>query len=308
MAKPDFPKTLPEFVRLFPNDEACWKYLVASRWPDGVTCAEGAPAWLNERRKLFECKDGHQFSVTAGTVMHRTKLPLHVWFWAAYLVTTNKVGMSAKQFAQQLDLRYETAYMLLQKLRAGMVNPERGLIGGAGKTVEMDEAFISGGRESEGHKDYLQPLLAAVEVRGATAGRLRMQIAPNKNTQEILAFLRSSVAPETLVISDGNPAYKRITHFGYHHAVEEADVDYVLPVIHRVFSNLKAWLLGTHHGAVSHKHLQAYINEFTFRFNRRNTPMAAFQTVLGIGTHVEGPTYEGIYEGTWTHKNPPRRK
>ena len=306
MPRPDFPKTLPEFVKRFPDDEACWDYLVQSRWPDGAVCPDGHPGWLNEKRKIFECPNGHQWSVTSGTVMHRTKLPLHVWFWAAYLVTTNKVGMSAKQFAGQLDLHYETAYMLLQKLRAGMVNPERGLIGGAGKTVEMDEAFITGGRAAEGHKDYLQPLLAAVEVKGATAGRLRMQIAPNKNTREILAFLRSTVETETLVVTDGNPAYDRITHFGYYHAVEEQDVEYRLPVIHRVFSNLKAWLLGTHHGAVSHKHLQAYVNEFTFRFNRRKTPMAAFQTVLGIGTHVEGPTYEGIYEGTWHHKNPKR--
>ena len=306
MPRPDFPKTLPEFVRRFPDDEACWNYLVQSRWPEGVTCEDGEPAWLNDRRKLFECPSGHQFSVTSGTIMHRTKLPLHVWFWAAYLVTTNKVGMSAKAFAAQLDLHYETAYMLLQKLRAGMVNPERGLIGGPGKTVEMDEAFISGGRAAEGKKDTLQTLLAAVEVKGETAGRLRMQIAPNKNAKEILAFARMTVQPETLVMTDGNPAYERLADYGYYHAVAETDADYRLPVIHRVFSNLKAWLLGTHHGAVSHKHLQAYINEFVFRFNRRNTPMAAFQTVLGIGTHVEGPTYEGIYEGTWTHKNPKR--
>jgi transposase-like protein len=212
-----------------------------------------------------------------------------------------------KQFAKQLGLHYETAYMLLQKLRAGMVNPERGVIGGKGKTIEMDEAFISGGRKKEGHKDVLQTLLAAVEVKGKTAGRLRMQVSPQKSTKEILAFLRASVDTETMVITDGNTAYDRITHFGYFHAVEEEDVAYRLPVIHRVFSNLKTWLLGTHHGAVSHKHLQAYVNEFVFRFNRRNTPMAAFQTVLGIGTHVPGPTYDDLYSGAWHHPNRPRR-
>jgi transposase-like protein len=238
--------------------------------------------------------------------MHKTRVPLTTWFWGAYLVTTHTPGISAKQFAKQLGLtRYETAYMLLQKLRAGMVNPERGLIGGPGRTIEMDEAFVGGGRVAEGKKDVLQTILAAVEVKGDRAGRLRMAISPQKNTREILAFLRKNVETETTVMTDGNPAYERIPHWGYYHAVEETDVSYRLPVIHRVFSNLKAWLLGTHHGAVSHKHLQAYLNEFVFRFNRRNVPMAAFQTVLGLGSHLLGPTYEGIYEGTWTHPNRP---
>ena len=94
-------------------------------------------------------------------------------------------------------------------------------------------------------------------------------------------------------------------HWGWHHAVEEEDVSYRLTVIHRVFSNLKTWLLGTHHGAVSHKHLQAYLNEFVFRFNRRNTPMAAFQTALGLGSHLPAPTYDDLYSGAWVHPNRP---
>ena len=305
MTRPDFPKTFPEFVLCFPNEGACWDYLVQSRWPDGFVCPDGHRGGFIQTRKLFQCPDGKQWSATSGTILHRTKVPLTIWFWGAYLVTTDKRGMSAKGFQRQLGMsRYETAYMVLQKLRAGMVNPERGVIGGAGHTVEMDEAFITGGRKAEGHKGVLQPLLAAVEVKGKTAGRLRMAISPNKNTKEILAFLRQAVAPETMVITDGNPAYERITHFGYHHAVEEEDVEYRLPVIHRVFSNFKTWLLGTHHGAVSHKHLQAYVNEYVFRFNRRNTPMAAFQTVLGIGSHVSGPTYDDLYSGEWVHPNP----
>jgi transposase-like protein len=310
MPRPDFPKTFPQFVLQFQNDEMCREYLVQSRWPDGVVCPrDGLPGWYSAARKVYSCANDHQWTATSGTIMHKTYVPLTIWFWGAYLVTTDKRGMSAKGFQKQLGLsRYETAYMVLQKLRAGMVNPERGLIGGPGRTVEMDEAFISGGRKAEGHKGVLQTLLAAVEVRGQTAGRLRMQISPAKDTEQILAFLRKSVEKETSVITDGNPAYKRITSFGYHHAVEEQDVDYVLPVIHRVFSNLKTWLMGTHHGAVSHKHLQAYVNEYVFRFNRRNTPMAAFQTVLGIGSHVPGPTYDDLYSGDWVHPNKPRSR
>ena len=284
----------------FSDETKAREFLEASRWPDGAVCPDGHPGWLNEKRKIFECPNGHQWSVTSGTVMHRTKLPLHIWFWAAYLVTTNTPGMSAKGFAKQLDLHYETAYMLLQKLRAAMVNPERGMIGGA---VEMDEAFVSGGRSAESAKGVLAVVLAAVEVKKDNrAGRVRLQVSPSNRTQDLVKFLRANVEEGSTVITDGNTAYKRIEGFGYSHVVEEMDVDYRLPHIHRVFSNLKAWLIGTHHG-VSHKHLQAYLNEFAFRFNRRKVPMAAFQTVLGLGTKVQGPTYEGIFKGGYVHPN-----
>lgn len=307
MPRPDFPKTFPEFVLRFPDDNACWDYLVQSRWPEGFVCPDGHKGGFIRTRKLFQCADGKQWSATSGTIMHRTKIPLTVWFWGAYLVTTDKRGMSAMQFARQLDLHYETGYMLLQKLRAGMVNPERGKIGGPGKMVEVDEAFIGGGRKAEGRKDQLTPLLAAVEVKGETAGRLRMQVAPTKGTADVVPFIRDYVERETTVLTDGNPAYRKIEKLGFYHSVEEVDVEYRLPVIHRVFSNFRAWWLGTHHGAISHKHLQAYVNEYVFRFNRRNTPMAAFQTVLGIGTHVPGPTYDDLYSGTWHHPNRGRR-
>jgi transposase-like protein len=310
MTRPDFPKTFPEFVLRFQTDEKCREYLVASRWPDGVvTCPEcGEPGWYTARYEVYECRNGHQWSATSGTIMHGTRTPLTIWFWGAYLVTTDKRGMSAKGFQRQLGLsRYETAYMILQKLRAGMVNPERGKIGGAGKTVEVDEAFIGGGRKAEGRKDVLTPLLAAVEVKGETAGRLRMKVTPTKSTADVVPFVRDYVERETTILTDGNPAYNKLEKLGYYHAVEEMDVEYRLPVVHRVFSNFRAWWLGTHHGAVSHKHLQAYVNEYVFRFNRRNTPMAAFQTVLGIGSHVPGPTYDDLYSGEWVHPNRPRR-
>ena len=309
MPRPDFPKTFLEFVRRFPDDDACWKYLVDSRWPEGVTCPDGHEAGFIHTRKLFQCSNGHQFSVTSGTIMHRSRLPLRVWFWGAYLMTTHTPGLSAVQFARQLDLNPEPAYMLLQKLRAAMVNPERGKIGGASATVEADEAFLAGGHEVEGRKGVLQTILAAVEVkRDNQAGRMRMQIWPTKNARDILRFLKRTVEEGTTVITDGSPSYKDIDLHGYRHAVEEEDVEYGLPHVHTVFSNFKSWWLGTHHGAIMHKHLQAYLNEYTFRFNRRHNPMAAFQTVLGIGTQVRGPTQDEIYSGAWSHPNPRRRR
>lgn len=304
MPRPDFPKNFPEFVRWFPDDEACWQYLVETRWPDGVTCEDGHQAWLYEARKRFVCADGLQFSVTSGTIMHRSKLPLHVWLWGAYLVTSNTPGMSATQFARQLDVNLEAAFMLLHKLRAAMVEPDRVKLKGL---VEMDEAFISGGREREGKKDALQTIIGAVEVKANNrAGRLRLRLANSKGIRDVVKFARDYITEGATVMTDGNTAYKSLEP-EWRHEVEEADVEQVLPHIHRVFSNLKTWILGTHHGAIMHKHLQAYLNEFVFRFNRRDNPMAAFQTVLGIGSAVRGPTYAGIESGDWAHPNPKRR-
>jgi transposase-like protein len=303
MPRPDFPRTFPEFAERFPNEKACWDYLVESRWPDGLQCPGGHPATLLSTRPVFQCVNGHQWSATSGTIMHDTKLPLKVWFWAAHFVTTQTPGMSAKQLARQLDLNYEPAYMMLQKLRAGMVNPAREKLRGP---VQVDEAFITGGREAEGMKGVLQPVIAALEVKdGKKVGRLRLRAIPNTKNRALLRFILDHVERGALIRTDGKPGYRQIERHGYEHAAEEGDVGYPLPHIHRVFSNLKTWILGTHHGAIMHKHLQAYLNEFAFRFNRRKTPMAAFQTVLGIGTHVQGPTYEGIYHGVgWHHPNP----
>jgi transposase-like protein len=239
--------------------------------------------------------------------MHRTKIPLCTWFWAAYLVTTNTPGMSAWQLARQLNLRYETAYMMLQKLRAGMVNPERGRLRGA---VEVDEAYIGGHQAGPGGRGARGKALivGAVEVRnGKRAGRVRLQKIPYASAEHLLRFIQGNVEPGSTVLTDRWKGYLPLAGIlSYRHrpvkgktAIRVAEK---LPHIHRTFSNLKSWLVGTHHG-VSPKHLQAYLNEYAFRFNRRKTPMAAFQTALGIGARVAGPTYRGLYRGRWAHPN-----
>jgi len=311
MPRPDFPRTFIEFVRRFPNDDACWHYLVQSRWPDGFQCPDGHPGSFITTRKLFQCTGGKQFSVTAGTVMHRSHMPLTTWFWAAYLVATQTPGVSALQLARQLDLNYETAYMILQKLRAGMIAPGREKLKG---NLEVDETYIGGMRRSTPGKTGRGSLnkvvvVAAVEVvgtqsskrRSSRANRLRLRMVPNATEQSLLGFIQDNIEPGSVIRTDGWSGYNNVEGAGYHHEiVYDARA---LPHVHRVFSNLKTWLLGTHHG-VSKKHLQAYLNEFVFRFNRRFSPMSAFQTVLGIGTHVAGPTYDDIYAGGWVHPNP----
>lgn len=306
MSRPDLPSSLLDFIRRFPDDEACWRYLVQSRWPDGFRCPDGSPGSFIKTRKLFQCRNGHQWSVTAGTIMHRTKIPICKWFWGAYLVTTHTPGMSALQFSRQMGLRYETAYMMLQKLRAGMVNPKRDKLHGR---IEVDETYLGGKQAGPGGRGARGKALivGAVEVVADHAGRVRLRKIPNASGDQLLQFIRDHIGLGSAIITDGWKGYQGVGKFGYQHSIVESfsstHVARQLPRIHRVFGNLKAWLIGTHHG-VSPKHLQAYLNEYTFRFNRRQTPMAAFQRVLGIGTNVPGPTYKSIYRGGWIHPNP----
>jgi transposase-like protein len=237
--------------------------------------------------------------VTAGTVLHRTRLPLTQWFWAGYLVTTHTPGLSALQLQRQLGIdRYETAWTMLHKLRRAMVCPDRELLH---NKVEVDETYVGGpevglrgGRGLPG-----KTLVAgAVEVRGKASGRVRLQVVPDASGPTLTSFVRANVDPAAIVITDGWRSYIPLSEMGYRHRPlaqrQPERAEKILPRIHRVFGNLKTWLRGTHHG-VSHQHLQAYLDEFTFRFNRRRTPMAAFQTLLGLGTQQAPTTYNQLY-------------
>jgi len=242
-------------------------------------------------------------SLTAGTVLHGTRTPLHLWFWAAYLMSTGTPGISAVQLQRQLGIRrYETAWMMLHKLRRSMVNPEREALVGP---VEVDECFV-GGKEHGlrgGRQHGLKALVVvAVEVRGAGSGRLRMQVINDASGDTLCGFVQQAVAPGGSVHTDGWPSYRRLAKLGYTHLprtehpgrIAADDLDDILPRVHRAISNLKSWLQGTHRG-VSSEHLQVYLDEFVFRFNRRRTPLAAFQTLLGLGSQQQAATYDDIY-------------
>jgi transposase-like protein/ribosomal protein L37AE/L43A len=302
MSRPDFPRTLREFQRRFEDEAACRAYLAASRWPDGYRCPQcgGGGALELPTRLLWRCKHCRRdTSVTAGTVLHRTHTPLTQWFWAAYLVTTHTPGLSALQLQRQLGLRrYETAWAMLQKLRRAMVRPDRDRLR---DKVEVDESYVGGPEAGlRGGRELRDKALvvAAVEVRGAASGRVRLQVVPDASGRSLTGFIRANVDPGTIVITDGWQGYAPLTGLGYRHRPriqgDPARAEKVLPRVHRVFGNLKTWLRGTHHG-VGHQHLQAYLDEFTFRFNRRRTPMAAFQTLLGLGTQLAPTTYRQLY-------------
>jgi len=238
--------------------------------------------------------------MTAGTIMQKSKVPLYTWFWGAFLVTSLTPGMSALQFQKMLGINlYETAFNMLHKLRTAMVRPGRDAIGGEWP-VEVDETYVGGATQGEGSGDHHKTLVGGVvEVRpskkapgpdpnlptgqrpqhrgghgrGIIAGRLRLQILPNRKQETLEPFVQKNVKPGTDVQTDGWGRYENLGKLGYRHKAvlikgDHAEADQHLPMIHIVFGNLDAWLLGTHH-RVSPKHLQGYLNEFVFRFNRR---------------------------------------
>lgn len=294
MGRPDFPKTLREFRQRFNSDAACQEYLAQSRWPDGFVCPKcsGRKHWVIKEPFGYECSEcGRRTSPTAGTAMHRSHVGIQEWFWAAYLVATHTPGFSAIQLERQIGCAYRTAWFMLHRLRRAMVSDARYRLDGA---VEADETIIGGpvkGKLGRGVTALATKTLVfgAVEVISYTdkhgaaaerAGRIRLAIARNADGESIGRFLMQNIVEGSTVHTDGWKGYSKTALSNYRHTPSSGAK---ATHIHRAFGNLKTWLNGTHHG-VDPKYLQAYLDEFVFRFNRRNTPMAAFQTLLGIAT------------------------
>ena len=321
-----FPQSLPEFQRFFPDDAACAAYLEKARWHGGFVCPRcgvvGEPFRFEARPGVVRCRACRKdVSLMAGTVMERSHTPLSTWFWAAYLMASQTPGMSAVQFQRQLGLsRYETAFGILHKLRAAMVRPERDKIGGKPQEhVEVDETWVGGRTRGEGRGVHHKVLVScAVEVRrrkpgtkldnrkdGRYAGRVRLAVVPDRSANSLGSFVENAVAPGSLIVTDDWSGYAGLRKRGFdHHAVAECGdpeiAEEFLPIIHLVFANLKTWINGIHHG-VSAKHLQAYLNEFTFRFNRRFYPFNSFRSLLGMAGGAAAPTFDGLYSGEWNH-------
>jgi predicted RNA-binding Zn-ribbon protein involved in translation (DUF1610 family) len=289
----DFPRSLIEFQHRFPDEAACAAYLFAARWPGGFVCPScgKTKAWeLQTKAWTYECAGcGKQTSVTAGTIMHHSKLPLTTWFWAAYLMATHSNGISALQLQRQLALgSYKTAWLLCAKLRRSMVAPGRGSLTGL---VEVDETEIAcrskhdplsggGGRSRQGKI----LVVGAVEVQdgGFGPGRLRLKEIPDYSAARLHAFLATDLAPGATAKTDGLASYVGAPSVRHDpHVVGKMAAHIVLPWVHRAFSNLKVWALGVYHG-LRRKHVQSYLDEFVFRFNRRRTRHAAFRSLLGI--------------------------
>jgi len=274
----DYPRDLLELEARFSSEAACREYLAQLRWPEGFRCPQcsGSKAWP-VRGVLLECAAcGAQTSVTAGTIFQDTRTPLPVWFRAMWWITTQKNGASALGLQRVLGLKsYETAWTWLHKLRRAMVRPGRDLLDGR---IEVDEGYVGGPEEGLPGRLNLEKTLVviAVEEDGKGIGRIRMRQISDASAESLLPFIRDSVVPGSIVHTDGWLGYSPLKGNGFRHEVtylkgNRKTASELLPRVHLVISHLKRWLLGTHQGAVSHKHLDYYLDEFTFRFNRRRS-------------------------------------
>jgi transposase-like protein len=272
----DYPKNILEFEKRFATEEACREYLYQVRWPDGFICPKcnHREFWIIQIG-LYRCKRcKFRTSVTAGTIFQDTRIPLRLWFRAVWQVVTQKHGISALGLQQILGLkRYETTWILLHKLRTAMVRPDRDRLLG---TVEVDETYIGGkhpgkrGRGAEGKT----LVVIAVEDKGNRLGRIRLHKVANASAQNLIPAIKESVEPNSEVRTDGWSGYIGLRSTGYHHNVirPSADVgENMLPLANRVAALLKRWLEGTHQGSPRSSHLDYYLDEFVFRFNRRTS-------------------------------------
>ena len=263
--------TLHDFQHRFSSEEACFEFFVHLRWPDGFrcpVCGNDTFYMLSDRRR-FQCKTcRRQTSVTAGTVFHGLRHPFSVLLWAVYLVSTTKKGLSASELQRKLGLPYyESAWLLLQKIRQAM--SPHGHLKLRGE-IEVDETYVGGAREGKrGRGAEGKTLVAvAVETDGKTMGRARLRTVTSLSRVDLHGFIGSQVQPGALIHTDGLHSYGSLE--GYRHAPRKKSKENqnVLPRVHVVVANLKMWLRGTYNCLPS-KHLQRYLNEFTFRFNRR---------------------------------------
>jgi len=272
----DYPKTLLEFEARFSTEESCRDYLYQLRWPDGFHCpnCHFEKAWPIGST-LFQCaRCDYQISVIAGTIFHGTHKPLTLWFRAIWWLTGQKNGASALGLKRILGLgSYRTAWAWLHKLRRAMVTPGRHLLSGI---IEVDESYIGGekpgrrGRGAEGKS----LVLIATEIKNSKIGRIKLKRVSNASNESLDIAIEQAACKGSVIQTDGWSGYNQLESLDYIHEIVRKDSDIgdnLLPHCHRIAALLKRWLLGTHQGAVSHEHLDYYLDEFTFRFNKRTS-------------------------------------
>ncbi len=296
-------RSLAQFQKQFSDEASCVAFMFKRRWPEGFVCPACGKrrfAGLTSRPRLYECLDcGRQTSITAGTAMHRSKLPLTVWFWAAHLMSTHSNGMLALQLQDQLGVTYKTAWLLAQKLRRSMLNPDREPLEGVVEIDqteipfrEVDAVFESGNAGKmiiigaveviERDSNKSKPRRKHAKYLDTRSGRIRLAMIADNSAASIEAFIHANVKPGTTLLTDGHKSFTGLQ--GYRHdprVVGKMAAHIVLPWIHRAFSLMKRWSLGTYHG-LRRKHADTYLNEFVFRYNRRYYRHVSFETLLGL--------------------------
>ena len=273
----DYPQTYQEFRAWFADEDSCIEYLGRLRWPDGFICprCEGTDSWRTKRRVWMCSGCGLKTSATAGTIFHRSHTPLSTWFAAMWFITAQKTGVSAAGLQEILGFgSYETAWAWMHKLRRAMVRDDRERLSGI---VEVDQSFLGGVSHGKlGASSDKFPIMIAVERDAKERiGRIRLKVADTPSSLELVDFARDVVVPGSTIRTDGARMFRVLGNEGYTHeystGYNAADRDAEMPGAHLVSSLLKRWNAGTLHYRMSAKHLPYYLDEFTFRFNRRNS-------------------------------------
>lgn len=281
VAGKDYPRTYQEFLEWFSDEAACRRYLFRCRWPHGFQCAccgFSAEPWTTSRGYLHCRQCGSEISVTAGTIFHRTRMPLRTWFAAIWFVTSQKDGASALGLKRVFGFgSYQTAWAWLHKLRQAMVRPDRDLLCGR---IEVDETYVGGsdvgGKRGRGSESK-EIVAIAVEVHLPKGfGRVRMRRIPDVSGGSLVPFVCDVAERGSEILTDGWKGYNQLSKSGFKHdkiiVSDTGNPAHVsMPGVHRIAALVKRWLLSTHQGSVSGKHLEYYLDEYTFRFNRRTS-------------------------------------
>lgn len=311
----DYPPSYGEMLAWFPDDESCLDYLDWLRWPDGFVCprCETGRGWKLTDGRFWCGQCRRRVSVTAGTIFHRTRTPLTVWFASAWHMTAAKNGIAAKSLHRLLRFgSYQTAWTLLHRFRTAMVRRGRDRL--AGK-VEVDETLIGGARKGKPGRGAEGKVLVAVAVEVLQPmgfGRCRLRVIPNAEASTIRSFLLDYVAPGSTVVTDGWSSYPAAIGSDYQHTAlpmkhSEIQAHVSMPGVHRISSLVKRWLLGTHQGAVEEDHLQSYLDEFAFRFNRRRSESRGllFRRLLEQAVQVGPVSYRSLVVNPRPKREPP---
>lgn len=309
----DYPRTLTEFEARFSTEDACWQYIYHLRWPKGFVCPRctGHNSWITER-KLVVCRAcGYHASVTAGTIFENTHKPLMLWFRAIWWLTSLKTGTSALALQRVLGLGgYKTAWTWLHKLRRAMVRPGRDRLSGR---VEVDETYFGAEEEGVRGRETKKKALVVIAAQedGKRIGRIRMRRIQDASANSLEPFVEESIEPGSVVHTDGWEGYSGLEKKGYQHKItalarRKKSASELLPRVHHVVGLLKTWLAGTLHGGISHEHLDYYLDEFTFRFNRRTSLSRGklFYRMLQQAVQVAPVPYQAMVKHVQDHRTP----
>lgn len=274
-----YPKDFQEFLAQFPDENACWHYLIDIRWPEGYVCSQcqSRKYWLTAKHKIH-CSDcGKEYSITSGTIFQESKKPLLLWFHIMWWVVAQKTGASAYNLKDFMGFgSYETAWLWLHKLRRAMVRDGREKLTG---TVEVDETYIGGqetgtGKQGRGAEEK-SLVVVATECIGKQIGRVRFKIIQEASKENLIGFINDNVEHGSTIITDGWSGYASLSQNKEYENIVKVisgsgkQAHELLPHVHMVDSLVKRWINGTHQGKISQKHLEYYLDEFAFRFNRK---------------------------------------